>query len=117
MNPWKAGLRRFPVSFPDIILSLVLLAIAGWAQVATSAWAQAPAGEGARATQEQTEQKISPQEAERLFHSVDEILGFASKDTLFPIKREVKRQLVSRDEVADYVTKHNSEDEDAKRLR
>ena len=117
MNRWKAERRRFPVAFPKIILSLVLLALAGWAQVATSAWAQTPAGEGARATQDTQEQKISPQEAEKLFRSVDEILGFASKDTLFPIKREVKRQLVSRDEVADYVTKHNSEDEDAKRLR
>jgi len=114
MNRWKAERRRFPVAFPKIILSLVLLALAGWAQVVTSAWAQTPAGEGARTTQEQ---KISPQEAEKLFRSVDEILGFASKDTLFPIKREVKRQLVSRDEVADYVTKHSSEDEDAKRLR
>jgi hypothetical protein len=45
------------------------------------------------------------------------ILRLASKDTLFPIKREVKRQLVSRDEVEAYVTKHTSEDEDAKRLR
>ena len=44
-------------------------------------------------------------------------LRFASKDTLFPIKHEVKRQLVSRDEVEAYVTKHTSEDEDAKRLR
>ena len=48
---------------------------------------------------------------------MDEILRFASKDTLFPIKHEVKRQLVSRDEVEAYVTKHTSEDEDAKRLR
>ena len=48
---------------------------------------------------------------------MDEILKFASKDTLFPIKHEVKRQLVSRDEVESYVSKHTSEDEDAKRLR
>ncbi len=48
---------------------------------------------------------------------MDEILRFASKDTLLPIKHEVKRQLVSRDEVEAYVTKHTSEDEDAKRLR
>src|SRR5260221_6673286 len=89
MNRWKAERRRFPVAFPKIILSLVLLALAGWAQVVTSAWAQTPAGEGARTTREQ---KISPQEAEKLFRSVDEILGFASKDTLFPIKREVKRE-------------------------
>ena len=43
--------------------------------------------------------------------------SFASKDTLLPIKHEVKRQLVSRDEVESYVSKHTSEDEDAKRLR
>ncbi len=48
---------------------------------------------------------------------MDEILRFASKDTLFPIKHEVKRQLVSREEVEAYVTKHTTEDEDAKRLR
>src|SRR2546426_3102104 len=73
------------------------------------------AGEGdARITQEQ---KISPQDAEELFRSVDEILQFASKDTTLPIKHEVKRKLVSRDEVVAYVEKHMSEDEDAKRLR
>ena len=37
---------------------------------------------------------------------MDEILGFASKDTSFPIKHEVKRRLVSRDEVASYVVKN-----------
>jgi hypothetical protein len=63
------------------------------------------------------EPKISPQEAEKLFRSVDEILTFASKDTLFPIKHAVKRQLIGRDEVEAYVSKHTSEDEDAKRLR
>ena len=68
-------------------------------------------------TQPAEEQKISPQEAEKLFRSVDEILSFASKDTLLPIKHEVKRQLVSRDVVESYVSKHTSEDEDAKRLR
>ncbi|HLB89470.1 MAG TPA: hypothetical protein VJK29_17580, partial [Terriglobales bacterium] len=73
------------------------------------------AGEGdARITQEQ---KISPQDAEELFRSVDEILQFASKDTTLPIKHEVKRKLVSRDEVVAYVEKHMSEGEDAKRLR
>jgi hypothetical protein len=113
MNRWKAESRRFPPP----LLKLLLLALAAWAQVATWVWAQTPAGEGARATQDSQEQKISPQEAEKLFRSVDEILAFASKDTLFPIKHEVKRQLVSRDQVANYVTRHNSEDEDAKRLR
>jgi hypothetical protein len=117
MNKWKAENHRFPIAFPKLILILVLLALAGWAQAGPSAGAQTPAGERARAPQEAPEQKISPQEAERLFRSVDEILRFASKDTSFPIKHEVKRQLVSRDEVEAYVTKHTSEDEDAKRMR
>jgi hypothetical protein len=71
----------------------------------------------ATTTKPAVEPKISPQEAEKLFRSVDEILTFASKDTLFPIKHEVKRQLIGRDEVEAYVSKHTSEDEDAKRLR
>ena len=117
MNNWKAQKRRFSAVFLRLILIFVLFAAAGWAQAGTPATAQTAAGEGARATPDAQEQKISPQEAEKLFRSVDEILGFASKDTQFPIKHEVKRRLVSRDEVGDYVIKHTSEDEDAKRLR
>jgi len=82
---------------------------------------QKSAGEGARATQtqvpEETEQKISPREAEELFRSVDEILQFASKDSSLPIKQPVKRMLTSRDQVVAYITKHMAEDEDAQRLR
>ena len=43
--------------------------------------------------------KITPRQAEELFHSVDEIMQFDSKETGLPIKREVKRKLTSRDEV------------------
>src|SRR5438309_8589144 len=79
---------------------------------------QKAAGEGARATQTQeAEQKISPQEAEELFRSVDDILQFASKDSSLPIKHPVKRTLTSRDQVVAYITKHMAEDEDAQRLR
>jgi hypothetical protein len=79
-----------------------------------------PADEGAhpnendRHTTQDT--KISPQEAEELFHSVDDILQFASKDTSLPIRTDVKRRLTSRDEVVAYIEKHMAEDEDAKRL-
>ena len=52
-----------------------------------------------------------------MFRSVDEILAAESKETGYPIKHEVKRRLTSRDEVAAYITKHMSEDEDAQRLR
>ena len=63
------------------------------------------------------EQKISPKEAEELFHDVDQILQFASKDTGLPIKQEVKRRLTSRDEVVAYLEKNMAEDKDAQRLR
>ena len=62
------------------------------------------------------EVKITPREAEELFHTVDEILAFDSKETGLPIKREVKRKLTSRDEVVSYLTKHLN-DEDTQRLR
>jgi hypothetical protein len=60
--------------------------------------------------------RLSPQEAEELFRSVDEILQFVSKDTGLPIKHTVKRQLASRDEVVKYVERKQAEDEDTQRL-
>src|ERR1700735_4832040 len=65
---------------------------------------------------EKPEVKITPREAEELFHSVDEILAFDSKQTGLPIKKQVKRRLTSRDEVEGYLTKH-MKDEDVKRLQ
>ena len=66
--------------------------------------------------QDKGEVKITPREAEELFHSVDEILEFDSKQTGLPIRKQVKRRLTSRDEVVSYLTKHMN-DEDTKRLR
>jgi hypothetical protein len=65
----------------------------------------------------QTETHITPQEAEELFRSVDEILNFASKETNLPIKHPVKRRLASREEVRNYILKHMEEDQDAHRLQ
>jgi hypothetical protein len=62
------------------------------------------------------EVKITPRQAEELFHSVDEILDFDSKQTGLPIKHGIKRKLTSRDEVVSFLTKH-VDDEDTKRLR
>ncbi|MGA8213529.1 MAG: hypothetical protein WB799_08030 [Candidatus Sulfotelmatobacter sp.] len=120
-----------------LLLAVVLLfGFSGpaWAQVQDQA-AQAPA----QATQDQSQKqadksastqtpppqapaaeekevKITPREAEELFHSVDEILAFDSKQTGLPIKKQVKRRLTSRDEVVAYLTKH-MKDEDVKRLQ
>ena len=60
--------------------------------------------------------KITPRQAEELFHSIDEIMQFDSRETGLPIKREVKRKLADRDEVESYLTKHMN-DEDTQRLR
>jgi hypothetical protein len=46
---------------------------------------------------------ITPAEANELFRSVDEILHFASKDTGLPIKKKVKRTIVSRAQVEKYI--------------
>ncbi|HEV7553188.1 MAG TPA: hypothetical protein VGP65_15980 [Candidatus Angelobacter sp.] len=52
---------------------------------------------------EEKDHKISPAEAKELFNSVDEILHFASTDTGLPIKKKVKRTIVSRDQVEKYI--------------
>lgn len=70
-------------------------------------------GSGARTP---AEHKITPQEAEELFRSVDEILAFASKDTGLPIKEPVKRKLADREEVQRYIERRMREDKDTKRL-
>ena len=81
---------------------------------AQSPTAQAPTNPAKPA--DQGEVKITPRQAEELFHSVDEILQFDSKQTGLPIKKEVKRKLTSREEVESYLTKHLN-DEDTQRLR
>jgi hypothetical protein len=62
------------------------------------------------------EVKITPRQAQELFHSVDEILEFDSKQTGLPVRKNVKRKLTSRDEVVSFLTKH-MDDQDTKRLR
>src|SRR5271155_5034860 len=78
--------------------------------------APAPAPSKPAPATEEKEVKITPREAEELFHSVDEILAFDSKQTGLPVKKQVKRRLTSRAEVVAYLTKH-MKDEDVKRLQ
>src|SRR5580765_201122 len=114
----KIAGKRCQTAIVILLLLVLLLAVYGQAQAGQSEEKQKAVGESsatAQAKSQTTEsaapeqQKISPQEAEKLFRSVDEILRFASKDTLYPIKREVKRQLVSRDQVESYVSRHTRE--------
>jgi hypothetical protein len=56
--------------------------------------------------------QITPAEAKELFRSVDEVLHFASKDTGLPIKKKVKRTIVSRAQVEKYVGEKFKDDAD-----
>jgi hypothetical protein len=64
-----------------------------------------------------SESKITPKQAEELFGEVDRILKFASDDSGLPSKSEVKRKLVSRDEVVAYLQENMAEDKGALRLQ
>jgi hypothetical protein len=113
-----------------VIASVCLMCCALWVGDAHAADAlQTAAGESVPTQQpppapppkpsqpkEQEEVKITPQQAQELFHSVDQILAFDSKQTGLPIRKEVKRRLTSREEVVSYLTKH-MKDQDVKRLR
>jgi hypothetical protein len=118
----------------DFLLALagLILISASWARAQSPA--QSPQTGTATATVPQTpepaqekkkatadagtkEQKISPKEAEELFHDVDQIMQFAGKETGLPVKKEVQRRLVSRDEVVAYLEKNMAEDKDAQRLQ
>jgi hypothetical protein len=58
------------------------------------------------------EHKITPAEAKELFRSVDDILHFASRDTLLPVKHSVKKAMVSRDQVEKYIGEKFKDDVD-----
>ncbi|HKD45609.1 MAG TPA: hypothetical protein VKD24_08125 [Candidatus Angelobacter sp.] len=56
--------------------------------------------------------KLSPDEAKDLLASVDEVLRFASRDTLLPIKHGVKKAIVSREQVEKYLSEKMENDVD-----
>lgn len=112
-------------SILSVVLALAVWSLNGIAQTPQDgAGPQSPAQQPTKPTPppEQPQQpvqgevRITPRQAEELFHSVDEILQFDSKQTGLAIKHEVKRKLTSRDEVEAYLTKHLN-DEDTQRLR
>ena len=60
---------------------------------------------------------ISPEETKELFRSLNQILSFASDDTKLPIKHEVKKRLITRDEVEKYILEKFRDDKDTKRMQ
>src|SRR5229473_5321119 len=47
--------------------------------------------------------KITPEQTKELFRSLNQILSFASDDTKLPIHHEVKRRLITREQVEKYI--------------
>ncbi|MHB1937928.1 MAG: hypothetical protein ACYCOR_15265 [Acidobacteriaceae bacterium] len=60
---------------------------------------------------------MTPEQARQLFSSVDSILQFDSKVTGLPVLQSVKRRLVTRDQVEQYLMHQLHNDRDAKRLQ
>ena len=100
-----------------------------WPRVALAAWmgvwmgaamAQQTGGTG-QTPGAQTEPggntHITPEQAQKLFGMVDELLKFSSDETGLPVKQEVKRQLTTRAAVASYLKEKLDDDQDAKRMQ
>jgi hypothetical protein len=65
----------------------------------------------------QTETRITPEEAKKLFAMVDQLLKFSSDETGLQVKSTVGRKLTSRAEVESYLKEKFNEDDGAKRLQ
>ncbi len=65
----------------------------------------------------QKDTKITPEQTKELFRSLNQILSFASDDTQLQIRHEVKRRLITREQVEKYILDKFHEDKDAKRMQ
>ncbi len=86
------------------------------ATVALAQSAAPPSGAAQAPKSAQAPAEITPEQARRLFASVDEIMKFASSETGLPIKSQVTRQLTSRAAVQKYLEEKFNDDKDAKRM-
>ena len=100
-----------------LVLALVFAANCLSAQPQSQSAPAGPPQDQKPPSTEEPQTKITPEQAQQLFRSVDEILKFASKDTKLPIKNPVKRELAGREQVRKFVETHMHEDKDAQRLQ
>ncbi len=70
-----------------------------------------------RTTPPPKDTRITPEQTKELFRSLNQILSFASDDTQLPIHHEVKRRLITREEVEKYILEKFHDDKDAKRMQ
>jgi hypothetical protein len=102
--------RRHP--FPGCMIALAVLLLAG-----AVAGQQGPAAPPVLPAPEATQDHLSRRQADELFRSVDEILRFVSADTGLPVQHSVKKRLVARAYVQQYVERRMAKDKDAQRLQ
>ena len=95
------------------VATIVLATGVAFAQAPAKPQPQPPQGQ----QQKQPEHKITPEQAKELFASVDEILKFASEDSQLPIRGTVKRELMSRAQLHEYLVKKIAEDRDTQRMK
>lgn len=116
--PHPVRLPRFSGFLSGLILLLAALPLAAQQPVQPQAPAlSAPQSSSQGSDSASPDRKITPQEAQELLRSVDSILQFDSQDTALPKRRDIKRQLVDRKQVEQYVHQRMDQDEDARRLR
>ena len=93
-------------------LLVIFLSLAGGCYARAQ---QPPSPPPAKPPQKDT--RITPEQTKELFRSINQILSFASDDTKLPIQHEVKRRLISRDEVEKYILEKFRDDKDNKRMQ
>jgi hypothetical protein len=77
----------------------------------------AAGGWAANTPPDKKDRHITPEETKELFRSLDQILSFASDDTKLPIQHEVKKRLITRDQVEKYILEKFKDDKDTKRMQ
>ncbi len=117
--PRSARLSRLSAFLSALVLLLAALPLG--AQETAPPQAPAPPAPRSSSTSSadsaSADRKITSQEAQELLRSVDSVLQFDSQDTSLPKRRDIKKQLVDRKQVEQYVHQRMDEDEDARRLR
>ena len=119
----RDGARMKLMMFNNWLAAAFLAAfgLSALAQTAPSAPASSqktdPAGQSQPAESSTPDTRITPEQAKELFHSLKEILAFASDDSKLPVRHEVKRRLITREQVEKYILEKFRNDKDAQHMQ
>jgi hypothetical protein len=96
------------------VMVLATLTVCAFSQD-TPPGSQTPAPQEQKDTQKQTH--LTPEQAKELFRSLNQILSFASDDTQLQIHHEVKKRLITREQVEKYILEKFHDAKDVKRMQ